>query len=133
MARMRYLYEDVLCALRENEVSLADGRGVVSACRKTGASDATCYTWCKKFDSVGLKDWLVRIGIKPLRIHPAAPGRGTIWQSILGIDCRSNGYNVNFNEKQRDQVLNGDIFYAPKRGAGPERSIVHGVQDCQAT
>ena len=53
MARKRYSDEDVLRVLREIEVSLADGLDVVSACRKAGVSDATYYTWRKKFGGVG--------------------------------------------------------------------------------
>ena len=53
MARKRYSDEDVLRVLREIEVSLADGLDVASACRKAGISDATYYTWRKKFGGVG--------------------------------------------------------------------------------
>ena len=35
--------------LREIEVNLHDGMGVVSACRKAGVSDKTYYVWRKKF------------------------------------------------------------------------------------
>ena len=53
MARKRYSDEDVLRLLRQIEVSLADGLDVASACRKAGVSDATYYTWRKKFGGVG--------------------------------------------------------------------------------
>ena len=53
MALKRYSDEDILRLLREIEVSLADGLAVVSACRKAGVSDATYYTWRKKFGGVG--------------------------------------------------------------------------------
>ncbi len=43
----------MLRVLREIEVSRADGLDVASACRKPGVSDATCYTWRKKFGGVG--------------------------------------------------------------------------------
>jgi putative transposase len=49
MARKRYSDEDILKLLREVEVRLASGSDVASACRATGVSDATYYTWRKKF------------------------------------------------------------------------------------
>jgi putative transposase len=52
MARKRYSDEDVLRLLREIELSLAEGRDVVSACRKAGVSDATYYNWRKRFGGV---------------------------------------------------------------------------------
>ena len=41
MARKRHSDEDILRLLREIEVNLHDGMGVVSACRKAGVSDKT--------------------------------------------------------------------------------------------
>jgi len=49
MARKRFKDEDVLNLLRQIEVDLSGGSDVVSACRKAGISDATYYTWRKKF------------------------------------------------------------------------------------
>jgi putative transposase len=49
MARKRYSDEDCLKILREVEVALAGGSDVPSACRSAGISDATYYTWRKKF------------------------------------------------------------------------------------
>ena len=49
MARKRYSDEHALRLLREIELSLVECLDVVSACRKTGVSDATCYNGCKKF------------------------------------------------------------------------------------
>ena len=49
MARKRYSDEDCLRLLRQVEVELAAGQDVVSACRSAGISDATYYTWRKKF------------------------------------------------------------------------------------
>ena len=43
--------------LRQIEVKRSGGSGVASACRKVGLSDATCYTWRKKYGGVG-KSWL---------------------------------------------------------------------------
>jgi len=49
MARKRYSEEDILKLLREIEVRLASGSDVATACRAAGISDATYYTWRKKF------------------------------------------------------------------------------------
>lgn len=49
MARKRHSDEDILKLLREIEVRLASGGDVTSACRAAGISDATYYTWRKKF------------------------------------------------------------------------------------
>ncbi len=49
MARKRFSDEDVLNLLRQIEVELSSGSDVTSACRKVGISDATYYTWRKKY------------------------------------------------------------------------------------
>ncbi|WP_159087026.1 transposase, partial [Loktanella sp. Alg231-35] len=53
MARKRYSDEDVLRLLREIELSLASGSDVATACRSAGVSDATYYTWRKRFGGMG--------------------------------------------------------------------------------
>ncbi|MEM7243366.1 MAG: transposase [Pseudomonadota bacterium] len=53
MARKRYSDEDILRLLREIELSLASGSDVASACRTAGVSDATYYTWRKRFGGMG--------------------------------------------------------------------------------
>ena len=53
MARKRYSDEDILRLLREIEVHLATGKDVPSACQMAGISDATYYTWRKKFGGMG--------------------------------------------------------------------------------
>ena len=53
MARKRYSDEDCLKLLRGIEVQLASGSDVPSACRAVGISDATYYSWRKKFGSMG--------------------------------------------------------------------------------
>ena len=53
MARKRYSDEDCLKLLREIELQLAAGSDVVTACRSAGISDATFYTWRKKFGGLG--------------------------------------------------------------------------------
>jgi len=53
MARKRYSDEDILKLLREIELNLASGNDVPTACRSAGISDATYYTWRKKFGGMG--------------------------------------------------------------------------------
>ena len=53
MARKRHSDEDILKLLREIEVHLASGSDVAAACRTAGISDATYYTWRKKFGGMG--------------------------------------------------------------------------------
>ena len=53
MARKRYSDEDILRLLREIELSLSSGSDVATACRKAGVSDATYYTWRKRFGGMG--------------------------------------------------------------------------------
>jgi putative transposase len=53
MARKRYSDEECLGILRQVEVELAAGTDVTTACRWAGISDATFYTWRKKFGSMG--------------------------------------------------------------------------------
>jgi len=49
MARKRYSDEDILNLLRQIELDLNAGRDVGRACRKAGISDATYYTWRKRY------------------------------------------------------------------------------------
>jgi putative transposase len=49
VARKRHSDEDIVKLLREIEVRLASGSDVSTACRAAGISDATYYTWRKKF------------------------------------------------------------------------------------
>ena len=53
MARKRYSDEDILRLLREIELSLSSGLDVATACRTAGVSDATYYTWRKRFGGMG--------------------------------------------------------------------------------
>ena len=53
MARKRYSDEDVFRLLREIELSLASGTVAATACRTAGVSDATYYTWRKRFGGMG--------------------------------------------------------------------------------
>jgi len=49
MARKRYSDEDILNLLRQIELGLNGGGDVGSACRKAGISEATYYTWRKRY------------------------------------------------------------------------------------
>ena len=53
MARKGYSDEDILNLLRQIELDLAAGSNVQSACRKVGVSDASYYTWRRKFGGMG--------------------------------------------------------------------------------
>lgn len=53
MARKRYSDEDILRLLRQIELSLSSGSDVATACRTAGVSDATYYTWRKRFGGMG--------------------------------------------------------------------------------
>ena len=53
MARKRHTDEDILRLLREIELSLASGSDVATACRTAGVSDATYYSWRKRFGGMG--------------------------------------------------------------------------------
>ena len=50
----------------------------------------------KEFVAGALKDWLMKVGIQPLHIHPGSP-----WE---------NGYNERFNGTLRSEVLNAEWF-----------------------
>ena len=49
MARKLYSDEDALKVACEIDIQLYDGLDVVSAYRKAGISDKTCYYWRQKF------------------------------------------------------------------------------------
>jgi transposase InsO family protein len=51
-----------------------------------------------EFAAIAVREWLPRVGVKTLYIEPSSP-----WD---------NGYNESFNGKLRDELLNGEIFYA---------------------
>jgi transposase-like protein len=53
MARKRYSDEDILNLLREVEIHLTSGSDVAAACRAVGISDATYYSWRKRFGGMG--------------------------------------------------------------------------------
>jgi transposase InsO family protein len=49
-----------------------------------------------EFVAERVRDWLERVGVKPLFIEPGSP-----WE---------NGYNESFNGRLRDELLNREIF-----------------------
>jgi len=53
MARKRFSDEDILNLLRRIEVDLSGGSDIKSACRRAGISDATYYTWRKRYGGMG--------------------------------------------------------------------------------
>ena len=53
MARKRFSDEDILKLLRQVEVDLSSGTDIKSACRNAGISDATYYSWRKRYGGMG--------------------------------------------------------------------------------
>ena len=53
MARKRFSDEDILKVLRQVEVELSSGNDIKTACRSAGISDATYYTWRKRYGGMG--------------------------------------------------------------------------------
>ena len=53
MIRNRFSDEDILNLLRRIEVELSGGSDVARTCRKVGISDATYYTWRKRYGGMG--------------------------------------------------------------------------------
>ena len=49
MARKRFSDEDILNLLRQIELALSSGSDVTTACREAGISDATYYSWRKRY------------------------------------------------------------------------------------
>jgi len=54
-----------------------------------------------EFVAAAMQDWLVKVGIKPIRIYPGSP-----WE---------NGYNERFNGTLRREVLNAEWFTTTKQ------------------
>ena len=53
MARKRFSDEDILKVLRQVELDLASGSDIKTACRSAGISDATYYSWRKRYGGMG--------------------------------------------------------------------------------
>lgn len=49
MARKRYSDEDILKLLREIKLKLTEGSDAQSACRALGVSEASYYSWRRRF------------------------------------------------------------------------------------
>ena len=54
-----------------------------------------------EFIAENLQAWLIKVGIKPIRIYPGSP-----WE---------NGYNERFNGTLRREVLNAECFTSIKQ------------------
>ncbi|MGB0575468.1 MAG: transposase [Alphaproteobacteria bacterium] len=54
-----------------------------------------------EFAAQAMQDWLVKVGIKPIRIYPGSP--------------LENGYNERFNGTLRHEVLNAERFTKTKQ------------------
>ncbi len=78
-------HEDVLAALADLFIE----RGPPAHIRSDNGSD---------FIATAVRTWLAQIGVKTLYIAPGLP-----WE---------NGYNESFNGSLRDELLNGEIFFA---------------------
>jgi transposase InsO family protein len=61
-----------------------------------------------------MQDWLVRVGIKPIRIYLGSP-----WE---------NGYNERFNGTLRYEVLNAEWFNTNKAGPDRHQPVIQAVQ-----
>jgi len=62
-----------------------------------GRACFTCLRGGPKFVATAVREWLAKVGVKTLYIEPGSP-----WE---------NGYNESFNGKQRDELLNTEMFY----------------------
>ncbi len=60
-----------------------------------------------EFIAKAVRDWIAAVGAKTAFIEPGSP-----WE---------NGYCESFNAKLRDELLNGEIFYSPRRGEDRDR------------
>ena len=54
MARKRHSAEEIINKLREAEVGLASGRGVVEMCRALGVTEQTYYRWRNEYGGLKL-------------------------------------------------------------------------------
>ena len=54
MSRRRHTAEQIITALREAEVALANGKTVREVIRELGISEQTYYRWRKEFGGMGL-------------------------------------------------------------------------------
>ena len=54
MKRSRFSEEQIIYAIRQAEA----GTPLVDLCRQLGVSEATCYTWKKKYAHLGVSELL---------------------------------------------------------------------------
>ena len=137
MSRRRHTPEQIITALREAEVGLANGKTVAMVSRELGISEQTYYRWRQEqclAIKVGRKtrahdvlevltDLFARHGPpEHLRSDNGPEFTAKLvrrWLARLRVQTLyiapgspwENGYNESFNGKLRDEFLNGEIFY----------------------
>ena len=81
---------------------LLAGRGRLGAHEGPEAATAYLFPMCDgaEFTAKAVRAWLERIGVRTLFIE-----RGSPWE---------NGYNVSFNGKLRDELLDREVFHSLK-------------------
>ena len=52
MVKKGYTPEQIINKLREAEILLSQGSGIVEASRKIGVTEQTYYRWCKEYGSM---------------------------------------------------------------------------------
>ena len=65
-----------------------------------GVPEHICSDNGVEFTAIAVREWLTAASVRALCIEPGGP-----WE---------NDYNERFNGKLRDELLNGEIFYALK-------------------
>ena len=72
-------------------------------------SASLCRNPLRGFVAKAVRDWLSRLEVGTLFIEPGSP-----WE---------NGYVESFNEKLRDELLNGEIFTTPQEAPQATKEI----------
>jgi len=54
MSQKRYRPEEIIRLLKQGDVLLSQGLGVLEMCRKLGISDGTYYKWRKAYGGMGV-------------------------------------------------------------------------------
>jgi putative transposase len=55
MAKRRYTAEEIVTALRQVEVAVANGKATPHACRESGITEQTYYRWRKEYGGLKLE------------------------------------------------------------------------------